>query len=237
MGHLLHLHGEVDARQMRRYESAAARDGKRSFKFAWVLDETDEERARGVTVDIANAHFQTVRKAVTVLDAPGHRDYTANAITGAVQADVAVLVVDARPSEFEAGFEAGGQTREHCVLVRALGVQQLVVAVNKMDAVDPLEPEWPRARFDEIVRKLSPFCKKVGFKMKVRVGRAGGWGGSRGVERGDHTSWSGPCARYVRGGDAVRGGGGAREPAGLLQMTQLNPPPHTIFVGTCYRYL
>ena len=171
---------------MRRYESQAAKEGKGSFKFAWVLDETDEERARGVTVDVANAHFETQSKAVTVLDAPGHRDYTANAITGAVQADLAVLVVDARTAEFEAGFGPGGQTREHAVLARALGVQQLVVAVNKMDAVDPLEPEWPQRRFDEIRGKLAPFCKSVGFKKKVRVERAGGWWWWSGVvvERG-----------------------------------------------------
>ncbi|KAM4522051.1 HBS1-like protein isoform 1-T1 [Odontesthes bonariensis] len=159
MGHLLYLLGNVNKRTMHKYEQESKKAGKASFAYAWVLDETGEERDRGVTMDVGMTKFETNSKVVTLMDAPGHKDFIPNMITGAAQADVAVLVVDASRGEFEAGFEAGGQTREHALLVRSLGVTQLAVAVNKMDQVN-----WQQERFQEIISKLRHFLKQAGFK-------------------------------------------------------------------------
>lgn len=159
MGHLLFLAGEVSKRAMHRYEQESKKLGKASFAYAWVLDETGEERSRGVTMDVGLTKFETEHRFVTLMDAPGHKDFIPNMITGASQADVAVLVVNATTGEFEAGFDLGGQTREHSLLVRSLGISQLAVAVNKLDTV-----QWSQKRFNEIVSKLSLFLKQAGFK-------------------------------------------------------------------------
>ncbi|XP_067398365.1 HBS1-like protein isoform X3 [Emydura macquarii macquarii] len=159
MGHLLYLLGNVNKRTMHKYEQESKKAGKASFAYAWVLDETGEERERGVTMDVGMTKFETKTKVITLMDAPGHKDFIPNMITGAAQADVAILVVDSSRGEFEAGFETGGQTREHGLLVRSLGVTQLAVAVNKMDQVN-----WQQERFQEITSKLAQFLKQAGFK-------------------------------------------------------------------------
>lgn len=160
MGHLLYKLGNVTKKTMHKNEMESKKSGKGSFAFAWVLDETEEERTRGITMDVAMTMFETKSKIVTLLDAPGHRDFIPNMIQGTAQADVAILVVDSRPGEFEAGFDAGGQTREHAILARSLGVGQLIIAVNKMDSTD-----WAKDRFDAIVLKLKMFmAKQAGFK-------------------------------------------------------------------------
>lgn len=159
MGHLLYELGEVSQKMMHKYEQESRKVGKQSFMYAWVLDETGEERVRGITMDVGRAQFETKTKKVTILDAPGHADFIPNMITGAGQADVALLVVDATRGEFESGFDFGGQTREHALLVRSLGVNQLAVTVNKLDTSN-----WSQERFNEIVKKLKAFLKQAGFK-------------------------------------------------------------------------
>ncbi|CAD7003148.1 unnamed protein product [Ceratitis capitata] len=159
MGHLLVDTGYVSQRVMHKHEQESKKMGKQSFMYAWVLDETGEERSRGITMDVGYSRIETDTKVVTLLDAPGHKDFIPNMISGATQADVALLVVDASRGEFEAGFEQGGQTREHALLVRSLGVNQLGVVINKLDMVD-----WSKDRFDEIVGKLKTFLRQAGFK-------------------------------------------------------------------------
>ncbi|XP_017471589.1 PREDICTED: HBS1-like protein [Rhagoletis zephyria] len=159
MGHLLVDTGYVSQRVMHKHEQESKKMGKQSFMYAWVLDETGEERSRGITMDVGYSRIETTTKVVTLLDAPGHKDFIPNMISGATQADVALLVVDASRGEFEAGFEQGGQTREHALLVRSLGVNQLGVVINKLDMVD-----WSKERFDEIVSKLKVFLRQAGFK-------------------------------------------------------------------------
>ncbi|XP_023933993.1 protein HBS1 [Bicyclus anynana] len=159
MGRLLCELGEVSQRTLHKYEQESKKIGKQSFMYAWVLDETGEERVRGITMDVGRAQFETKTKKVIILDAPGHADFIPNMITGAGQADVALLVVDATRGEFESGFDLGGQTREHALLVRSLGVNQLAVAVNKLDTSN-----WSQERFNEITKKLKAFLKQAGFK-------------------------------------------------------------------------
>lgn len=159
MGHLLYRLGDVSKKAMHKYETESKKAGKASFAYAWVLDETGEERERGITMDVGLTRFETETKLITLMDAPGHKDFIPNMITGASQADVAILVVGSSTGEFESGFEAGGQTREHALLVRSLGVTQLIVAVNKLDNVG-----WSEARYNHVVGKLKHFLKQAGFK-------------------------------------------------------------------------
>lgn len=159
MGHLLYRMGRVSEREIHKHETESKKLGKQSFMYAWILDETGEERNRGITMDVGQSLFETKSKIITLLDAPGHKDFIPNMITGATQADVALLVVDATRGEFETGFESGGQTREHALLVRSLGVNQLGVVINKLDTVS-----WSQDRFQEIVTKLGAFLKQAGFR-------------------------------------------------------------------------
>ncbi|ORX33788.1 hypothetical protein BD324DRAFT_643762 [Kockovaella imperatae] len=158
MGRLLYDIGELSEKEKTANERGSKKIGKGSFAFAWGLDALGDERDRGVTIDIATTHFDTPHRNITLLDAPGHRDFIPAMISGAAQADVALLVVDGSPGEFEAGFERGGQTREHAWLVRSLGVKEIIVGINKMDVV-----EWSQDRYDEIVSALKPFLLSAGF--------------------------------------------------------------------------
>ncbi|XP_065175042.1 HBS1-like protein isoform X2 [Sycon ciliatum] len=193
MGHLLVKLGTVGKRTMHKYETESKKVGKGSFAYAWVLDETGEERSRGITMDVGIMQFETDNKIVTLLDAPGHRDFIPNTITGAAQADVALLVIDASAGGFESGFEAGGQTREHSLLLRSLGVQQVAVVINKLDTMD-----WSSDRFEEIVSRVKTFLRQAGFKESdVSYIPCSGLVGENLDKRstcGQLTAWySGPC--------------------------------------------
>lgn len=163
-GHLMFLTGMVDKRTLEKYEKEAKEKNRESWYLSWAIDTNQEERDKGKTVEVGRAYFETDTKHFTILDAPGHRSFVPNMIGGASQADVAVLVISARRGEFETGFERGGQTREHAMLVKTAGVKSLVIVVNKMD--DPTV-DWDESRFDEIKEKLNPYLKKVGFNPKT----------------------------------------------------------------------
>eukprot|EP00500_Bicosoecida_sp_ms1_P002467 CAMPEP_0203806148 /NCGR_PEP_ID=MMETSP0115-20131106/42_1 /ASSEMBLY_ACC=CAM_ASM_000227 /TAXON_ID=33651 /ORGANISM="Bicosoecid sp, Strain ms1" /LENGTH=145 /DNA_ID=CAMNT_0050714805 /DNA_START=64 /DNA_END=498 /DNA_ORIENTATION=- len=121
-GHLIYKCGGIDKRTIEKFEKEAAEMGKGSFKYAWVLDKLKAERERGITIDIALWKFESPHFQFTIIDAPGHRDFIKNMITGTSQADVAVLIVAAGVGEFEAGISKEGQTREHALLAHTLGV-------------------------------------------------------------------------------------------------------------------
>ncbi|KAG4436574.1 hypothetical protein IFR05_007928 [Cadophora sp. M221] len=159
MGRLLYDLKVVDQRTIDRYKKEAEKMGKSSFALAWVLDQGTEERSRGVTIDIATNKFETDKTSFTILDAPGHRDFIPNMIAGAAQADFAVLVVDASTGSFESGLK--GQTKEHALLVRSMGVQRLIIAINKLDTVS-----WSQDRFLEIQNQVSAFLTAAGFQPK-----------------------------------------------------------------------
>lgn len=165
-GSILYIMGKVDQRTIERYEKEAKARNRESWYLAYLLDTSEEERAKGKTVEVGRAHFETETNRYTILDAPGHKNYVPNMISGAAQADVGILVISARKGEFETGFEKGGQTREHALLARTIGVQHLVVVVNKMD--DPTV-EWDKARYEECVGKLKPYLKSVGYVIKKDV--------------------------------------------------------------------
>jgi len=160
-GNVLYLTGYVDERTIEKYQREAKEKNRESWFLAYVMDTSDEEKAKGKTVEVGRAQFELAKKRFTILDAPGHKSYVPNMISGASQADIGVLIVSARKGEFETGFEKGGQTREHALLAKTLGVEKLIVAINKMD--DP-SVDWEKERYDEIVDKIKPFLKQSGFK-------------------------------------------------------------------------
>ena len=174
MGRLLYDLKVVDTRIIEKYQKQAGEIGKSSFALAWVLDQGTEERERGVTIDIATNQFETEKTKFRILDAPGHRDFIPNMIAGASQADFAVLVIDASPNSFESGLR--GQTKEHALLVRSMGVQKIVVATNKFDTVSKdrvsrdvsqlFQIHWSQDRFEEISQQMSAFLTNAGFASK-----------------------------------------------------------------------
>jgi elongation factor 1-alpha len=186
-GHLIYKCGGIDKRTIEKFEKEAKEIGKASFKYAWVLDKLKAERERGITIDIALWKFETGKYYFTIIDAPGHRDFIKNMITGTSQADCAVLVVAAGQGEFEAGIDKNGQTREHALLAYTLGVKQLIVVVNKMD---DKSTNWSQARYEEIKKEVSSYIKKIGFNPdKVHFVPISGWHGDNMLEKSANLPW------------------------------------------------
>jgi len=184
---LIYKCGGIDKRTIEKYEKEAAELGKSSFKYAWVLDNLKAERERGITIDIALWKFQSPKYDFTVIDAPGHRDFIKNMITGTSQADVAVLVIDSSQGGFEAGISKDGQTREHALLAYTLGVKQMIVAMNKMD---DKTVQYAEARYKEIKAEVGSYLKKVGYKpMKIPFVPISGWVGDNMVEKSANMAW------------------------------------------------
>jgi elongation factor 1-alpha len=184
---LIYQCGGIDKRTIEKFEKEAKEIGKASFKYAWVLDKLKAERERGITIDIALWKFETQKYYFTIIDAPGHRDFIKNMITGTSQADCAVLVVAAGQGEFEAGIDKNGQTREHALLAYTLGVKQLIVVVNKMD---DKSVNWSEARFNEIKNEVSNFIKKIGYNPeKVAFVPISGWLGDNMLEKSTNLPW------------------------------------------------
>ena len=184
-GHLIYKCGGIDKRTIEKYEKEAAEMGKSSFKYAWVLDNLKAERERGITIDIALWKFESPKYAFTVIDAPGHRDFIKNMITGTSQADVAVLVIDSAPGGFEGGWAAEGQTKEHALLAFTLGVKQMIVALNKMDSC-----AYSESRYTDIKEEVSGYLKKVGYKpAKINFVPISGWVGDNMIDRSTAMAW------------------------------------------------
>jgi len=188
MGHILYLTGAVSDREIQAYAQESEKLGRGdTFKFAWIMDKLKEERERGLTIDLAYWKFETDKFFFTIIDAPGHRDFIKNMITGASQADCALLVVSAKKGEFEVGISPGGQTREHAFLLRTLGVNQLVVTINKMD--DP-SVNWSEERFEECRKEVESLLKVIGFRVdKIPIIPMSAWTGDNLLKPSEKMAW------------------------------------------------
>merc|ERR1712180_93933 len=186
-GHMIYKCGGIDKRVIEKFEKEAQEMGKGSFKYAWVLDKLKAARERGITIDIQLMNFTTAKYYVTIIDAPGHRDFIKNMITGTSQADCGVLIIASGTGEFEAGISKNGQTRGHALLAYTLGVKQLIVAVNKMDST---EPPYSEARFEEIQKEVGGFIKKVGYNpAAVAFVPISGWHGDNMINTSTNMNW------------------------------------------------
>jgi len=191
-GHLIYKCGGIDKRTIEKYEKEAKEMGKSSFKYAWVLDRLKAERERGITIDIALWKFETKNLSFTIIDAPGHRDFIKNMITGTSQADVAILMIAGGQGEFEAGWDKNGQTREHALLAFTLGVKQMIVCINKMD---DKSVNWAESRYTEIKEEVTKYLVKIGYKVAdndkqlIPFIPISGWNGDNMLERSPNMKW------------------------------------------------
>ncbi len=180
VGRMLLDTGTIEKHVIDKFREEAEAKGKGSFEFAWVMDALKEERERGLTIDVAHKRFDSDKFYFTIIDAPGHRDFVKNMITGTSQADAAVLVV-AAPEGVMA------QTKEHVFLARTLGVGQLIVAINKMDAT---KPEYDEGRYNEVKEEVTNLLKTVGYKMdKVQFLPVSAFKGDNAVKNTDNLGW------------------------------------------------
>ena len=192
-GHLIFKLGGISEREMAKLQAEADAQGKGSFAFAYYMDKDKAERERGVTINCTTKEFYTDSYHYTIVDAPGHRDYVKNMITGAGCADIALLLVPAESGGFETAIAKGnhksgeiqGQTRQHAKLLGLLGIEQLIVGVNKMDSVD-----WSETRFNEIKSEMLKMIQVAGFKpKKVAFIPYSGFKGENLVKPTDKMSW------------------------------------------------
>ncbi len=186
MGHFLMDLGVVDERTIAAHAKESEETGKGdTFKYAWVMDNIKDERARGITIDLAFKKFETPKFFFTLIDAPGHRDFVKNMITGASEADCAVLVLSAKEGETDTAMAPGGQAREHAFLLKTLGVAQIIVAVNKMDAAD-----YKEDAYNTTVQKGKDLVKQCGYNPDtVPFIPISGWKGDNLVKKSENLSW------------------------------------------------
>jgi elongation factor 1-alpha len=178
VGRVLYDTGAIDEVTMRKLKEEAARLGKATFEFAFVMDVQKEERERGLTIDIAHKEFQTPKYHFTIIDAPGHRDFVKNMITGTSQADAAVLIVSVKD-----GIQS--QTKEHAFLAKTLGVKQLIIGLNKMDAVN-----YDRVKYEDVKKDVSSLLKNIGYKIdEVPMIPISGYNGDNIVKKSDKMPW------------------------------------------------
>ncbi len=183
VGRLMFEHGEIPPHIIEEYRKQATEKGKATFEFAWVMDRLKEERERGVTIDVAHRKFETDKYYFTIIDAPGHRDFVKNMITGTSQADAALLVIS-----FKEGEGIMAQTREHANLARILGVRQLIVLANKMDST---QPPYSEKRFNEVKAEVVKFLGALGYKDTPIIPTSG--------YKGDNVTKNSPNMPWYKG--------------------------------------
>ncbi|MCD6139675.1 MAG: translation elongation factor EF-1 subunit alpha [Thermococcus sp.] len=174
IGRLLFDTANIPEQIIKKFEEMGEK-GK-SFKFAWVMDRLKEERERGITIDVAHTKFETPHRYITIIDAPGHRDFVKNMITGASQADVAILIVDAKDGVMP-------QTKEHAFLARTLGINYIIVGINKMDTVN-----YDEKRFNEVKNQVTKLLQMLGYK-NFAVIPISAWEGDNVVKKSDKMPW------------------------------------------------
>src|SRR5213592_3143811 len=205
VGHMMVDLGVIEQRTIKAFAKESEATGKGdTFKYAWVIDSIKDERDRGITIDLAFQKFETQKYFYTLIDAPGHRDFIKNMITGASEADVAILVVSLKKGEFEVAIGPGGQAREHAYLALTLGVRQLIVAINKMD---DQTVKYGEERYKEARKELEGLLKTVGYDVsKINFIPTSGW-------LGDNLAKNSPNTPWYKG------------PTILVALDQIIPPP------------
>lgn len=182
VGRILLETGQFPQHMLDKYKEEAKAKGKESFALAWIFDNLKEERERGVTIDVAHKRFDTDKYYITIIDAPGHRDFVKNMITGTSQADAAILVV-AAPDGVMA------QTKEHMFLARTLGVKQMIVAINK---IDDTKPAYDKSRYEAVKADVDKLAKSVGYKDdQIQYVPVSAFAGDNVKEKGKVDWWSG----------------------------------------------
>uniref|UniRef100_A0A452QU95 Tr-type G domain-containing protein n=1 Tax=Ursus americanus TaxID=9643 RepID=A0A452QU95_URSAM len=206
-GHLIYKCGGIDKRTIEKFEKEAA-----EVRHPLRLE-------RGTIIDISLWKFETGKYYITIIDAPDHRDFIKNMITGTSQADCAVLLVAGGEGEFEAGISKNGQTREHALLAYTLGVKPLIVAINKMDST---EPAYSAARFQEITKEVSAYVKKIGYNpAAVAFVPISGWHGDNMLEPSSNMPW-------FKGGKVERKEGNATGVTLLEALDAILPPTRPV---------